>query len=215
MSFELRPVGDYRPPRYPAAEKPGAPLITNGSRVNPILPLALFAITPMSVNARESAPTVMTDAAPRASAPEPTRIALPLAQVRGLIALLQQQQAPPQGEPSPINAFLSEAETSQLLQAFLLDLGYDVKPIALRRDGVELKLLVGAPAIGVALLDLQPTAAVEELALLKARGEMKVLMLSHDSIQYEAYPGSSSGRLPTREGVVRRLKDELERFLNR
>ncbi len=213
--FELRPVGDYQPPQYPGAEKPGdapkAPMIAN--RLSKLAPLALFAITTMPARASAQPPAItMSPSEPHTSTPSASQISPD--SVVALVALVQQQQPPPPpGKPAPARGALTEADVASIVQQFLAERGLTVKPAQIVRDGVNLRLVAADATIAVAVTENQAAGALEELALLKARGEMRTLILDRQDFMYEYYEGSTGGDVPSRDAVVRRLKNELERLL--
>ena len=56
-------------------------------------------------------------------------------------------------------------------------------------------------------------AGLDEIALLKARGEARVLVVDARNFEYDG-DGYFANRLPTKRGVAYSLLAELERFLN-
>ncbi len=212
--FNVRPVNGYRAPRYPAApavgESPQPPFIAN--RLSKLAPLALI-LAPMTASASPATPVVTVDAPPRESGPS-IPAAIPQAAIDALVAIAD-QDAPPvmQGKIAAPSRCFSEAEVAAAVKDVLADLGIKTEAATITRDGVKMKLAALRGDSAVAVTELLSKPAQEELALLRARGEMKVLMLTARELEYETYAGGTGGRLPTREIVLRRLRAELESFL--
>jgi hypothetical protein len=111
----------------------------------------------------------------------------------------------------PRAAFLTEAEAHALLVAFLARNGIAYqKNVRVRRAGVEFDADALTPrgTVEIQAADLAEDE-VAELEVLKARGELRLLLLNLRDTEYR--PGG--GPLPDKRGAVRKLLAELERFI--
>jgi hypothetical protein len=129
-----------------------------------------------------------------------------------------------------VSAFLTEAEARKVLEAFLKKNGLAPKPLLVSRPGVDFEADASADGLAIEIRgaadegchsynfklaegDLTEEEA-DELRLLAARGEARVLLLDGRAYEYDKY-GDYAGRLPDKRAAVRRLLADLERFLER
>ncbi len=134
-----------------------------------------------------------------------------------------------EGDRAAISAVLTEAEARSILNAFLKKNGFEPKVVTLAPGGhpIEVDALDRARGVGVAFLpgkppfgDNQepvgprPKEAIDELLLLRARGESRVLILDGGDFEYDP-EGDFDGRLPTKKAAIQRLLAALEEFLRR
>ena len=211
--FEVRPVGRYRAPAYPAAPEvgaaPQAPMIAN--KLSKLAPLALI-LAPMTARASASTPVVMVDAPPRDAKP-PVAVDVPQTAVDALIGIAAQDTPPVlEGKVAARSRTFTEAEIAAAVKDVLTDLGIKADGAMISRDGVKMRVAAIRGESVVAVVEALTKPAQEELMILRARGEMKVLLLTAGDLEYEIHPGSSSGRVPTRDVIVRRLRAQLESF---
>jgi hypothetical protein len=214
--FELRPRRDYEPPAYPGPVPPPRPMLSNPSR--PWAALALVALPSLAVGG--SAPPAAAQEE-RASAPEPARepkakapvLRLAKAEIEAIVAEVKAPVAAPiQGEPALPTAYLTEAEARDVIERFLKKNGIEVERDALvRRAGVECRGLRAGPGIVKVLGGDLTAEEADELRLLNAKGELRVLLL--DGAEFEYSTSQGYRHRPTREGVLNRLQEQLERFV--
>jgi hypothetical protein len=150
---------------------------------------------------------------PQAAA-EAKLVVVTMAEAGGVLEALQEAKVPPppQGDPAPPRSFLTEGEARVVLEEYLKSRGLEAKAVDVR--GVRLAAYDAASRTGVAVCEEQPAGALDEVALLRARGEMKVLVLHRADWEYDKY-GDFGGSVPNRAAVVERLRAELERFLEK
>ena len=196
-----------REPRYPAAGPDGKvappPMISN--RTMALAPLVLIAATPAwSGDAPGRPEIVAVEPSPQERKKAVER--LTESEVEGLVGSLTESAARLEevdGFAAPRLNTLTELEVKALLAGFLKKNGFDVA--AGKLAGVEFDAVDAKRRVGVKVLD--PKAALDEIAVLKARGEARLLVLDAST------PYGFSG-LPTKRGAVHALLAELERFLN-
>jgi hypothetical protein len=128
MSFEVRPVRDYRMPAYPAAAEPGAepkaPMVAN--RASSLAPLAMIAfsaaVATPSATARAAVVTQDEKATPE-SRPKVQRLSdTEVEALFGKLAPEAEKVGPAVAggiSPMPRAVFLTETEARKLLEAFL------------------------------------------------------------------------------------------------
>ena len=215
--FELRPEHAYAAPRYPASEAPGeapkAPMI--GNRLSALAPAAILVVAAGGMRpVRSHGADVQTvEARPQAHV-EAKLVVVTEAEASGVLEALQDAKVPmpPQGDPAPPSSFLTEGEARTVLEEFLKTRGMEGRAVDVR--GLRLTAYDAATRTGVAVSEEQPAGALDEAALLRARGEMKVLVLHRSDWEYDKY-GAFGGSIPRQATVVERLRAELERFLER
>ena len=108
------------------------------------------------------------------------------------------------------SAFLSEIEAKGLLAAFLKKNGFAAA--AGKLGDIEMDAVDPARRVGIKIAK-EGTTDLDEIALLKARGEARVLVLDARNFEYDGQ-GFFADRLPTKRGAAYALLAELERFLN-
>lgn len=223
-------------PAYPAAPAPGeppkAPMIAN--RLSRWAPWALLAMGGTALAVRMPRPATAATVERSSASNRDDHRSTPAAWISDLAdsivgAIQGAPPPPPQGEPAaPPIAFLTEAETREILARVLREHGVEAKPVQVRRAGLDFEAdaLDAGRGVGVEVLgaaercefEFRPAESdlsaqeIEELALLRARGELRMLVLDGRAYEYDKH-GAYGGRLPTRERVVERLTAELERFL--
>jgi hypothetical protein len=234
--FRLRPRRDYAAPSYPSPAAPAgrAPMIANALR--PFAPLAFLLVgaSALPSHASRALTTLSPSHAPTLSQSSDRRVQrLSETEIESIVADLK-AEAPLQGfavkgDVVAVYAFLTEAEAKALLVAFLKKNGLDVKPLRLQRGGVDFEADAVDPAKRVAVEYVGPKeectyeqftpaetdlddAEREELELLRARGEARVLVLDGRSYQFDKY-GDWGGGMLTKRQVARKLLADLERFL--
>jgi hypothetical protein len=238
--FRLRPRRGYATPAYPSPERAPekAPLLSNAAR--PFLPLTFLLVGAGDLRSHDShdshaiTTTSRSHALTLPQSSEGRVQRLSETEIDGLLGGLRdgQDDGPRiavMGKRAAISGFLTEAEARSVLAAFLRKNGLEAKPATVRRDGVDFEAdaLDGAKGIGVEIRgakgdctnynfqhdesDLSDDEAAE-LELLRAKGELRVLVLDGRAYEYDKF-GDYRGRLPDKKGIVRRLLADLERFL--
>ena len=219
--FEVRPARDIATPNYPCfahggGASQGEPAAMAGSRPPMIsnrglgfAPLVLFAAVPaFSMAAPKKAEVVACEPRQEAAA-RPAIARLTEKEIEGLVGDLNAMQQPPmmmEGLRKAVTGALTEQEARSLLAAFLKKNGIEAAP--LMRDGAQAGLYDPAKRVGVAW----PGPAADDLALMRARGEARILVVDGIAERYDV-EGVYGGRLPTKRGVVHALLAEVERFL--
>jgi hypothetical protein len=217
--FELKPVHGVKLPGYPAAERPGGePKALISNRAAGFLPIALVALAPVAGAATRGPDPVVVQEAARGRAQESAKPALQRlseAEVTDLIGaaadVREFRGMEIRGKVAVRSSFLTEQEAKGLLAAFLKKNGFDAA--AGRVGGVALDSVDATRRVGVKLVRDGGIADLDEIALLKARGEARVLVLDSRNFEYDDQ-GYFANRLPTKRGAAYALLAELERFLN-
>ncbi len=213
--FEVRRVGGYRAPKYPAAATPGESpkprFIANG--LSKFAPLALAAIVPMAHGRELLRDPITMQETPAKQPPVRAEIQrLDPVEIRALIGELKEAArggAMMQGFAVSPSAVLTEQEARTLLTAFFKKNGRATTTV--NRCGIRIDV---AGETGVAFLPAgteRKASAIEELALLNASGEARVLMIDGNDFTYD--PESDGGSLPSKSAVVQRLLAALEELL--
>jgi hypothetical protein len=215
--LEVKPVSGTVAPRYPARAEPGGetvrpPMISNG--ISRFAPLVLFAIAP-GVAAGGARRDRQESAESSKSAAKPVEVKrLTDRDVAGLLGELEEKQkreGPVMlGSPAvPTCPTLTEAEVRELLETFFRKNGVATRrDVKAERDGVVIKAAVEAGGALFRLRDETLTEAEsDEIAMLKARGEARVLIADPS----ESTTGWTN--LPTRRQIAEKLLAELERFM--
>ncbi len=256
MTFELRPVSDYRVPRYPAAALPQGepklpgPMISNRGSAAPLRSAALGRVVGLAAWTLAAVAPLTALATPGGVAPGPSEAAplagqdgpaktqaapvelnrLTDAEIEGLVGEFKQgrQRAMAvKGEMAMYTAVLTEQEARSILNAFLKKNGFEPKCVNVAPGGetIEVDAWDAARGVGIAFLPgkpqfgdnqekvgARPDKAIEELALLRARGEARVLVL--DGTDYEYDPeGYMAGTLPSKKAAIQRLLAAVEGFI--
>lgn len=234
--FRVTPARTVATPGYPcsahqrgasqgsAGSVPVAPLIAN--RVSRLAPLVLIAAAPALSSASPKKPGIVAcEGRQDAVAPRPAIQRLSESEIEGLVGELkaaQQRVIAMKGEAVAAVGVLTEKEATSLLTAFLKKNGFDAQP--LRREGLEPGVWDPAKRAGFTWLKIgdpyneEPQAgaaaltSMDDLALLRARGEARVLVMEDVRTRYDI-DGAYGGRIPTKRGVVHALLAEVERFL--
>ena len=236
--FEVRPVGDYRAPRYPASDEaqgdPKPPMISNRRPV--LAAWTLAAIAPLAAFPGRATPK-SSEISLRQGQESPTKPPVESAiqrltdtELESLVADLKagtERATAVDGDRAAISAVLTEAEARVILTAFLKKNGYEPKRLTIAPGGhsIEVDALDAARGVGVAFLPgkqryggnrenagPRPTEAIDELMLLRARGEARVLVLDGSDFEYDS-DGNWAGVLPTKKAAVQRMLAALENFL--
>jgi hypothetical protein len=195
---------------------PDPPPISNASLA--LVPLTLMASIP-GWSAAPS-PKAVATAGDRQER-EPSAARRPLerltdAEVIGLIGAANEEKpmrGPAiRGAVAVVSSYLTEMEVRGLLAAFLKKNGYDAA--AGKLGEMDLDAVDGEKRIGVTVVRAGGAAVdADEIAMLKARGEARVLVLGVRDFEYDGR-GYFAGRLPTKSGAAHALLAELERFLD-
>ena len=208
--FALRPVRGGHAPKYPSSEAPGGePGAMIANRAAGFLPLALVALAPMAGAAAPARPAaVVQDAKPakaQEATPAPALQRLSEAEVTNLIGSVAEERPARgmeiRGKVAVRSAFLTEQEAKGLLTAFLKKNGFD--SAAGKVSGVELDAVDATKRFGVKVVRDGAADGLDEIALLKARGEARVLVVDARNFEYDG-DGYFANRLPTkrRTGAV-------------
>jgi hypothetical protein len=176
------------------------------NRAVAIAPLILIAVTPAwSGDLPRRAEIVACEPRGAQEKPRPMQ-RLSEAEVERLVGSLEEsakQREEIAGFVASRVSTLTEADVKALLAGFLKKNGYEVA--AGKLDGVAFDAVDVTRRLGVKVL--APGAALDDIAILKARGEARLLVL-------DASMPQAHSRIPTKRGAVHALLAELERFLN-
>ena len=225
----MKPACDVAAPSYPSASEPGAeprpPMISN--RGLKMAPFVLIAAAPALTSATpKKAEVVACESRQDAVTARPAIQRLSESEIEGLVGDLkaaQQRVMAVKGEAVAAIGVLTEKEARSLLAAFLRKNGFETEP--LKRDGLEVGVWDPAKRVGVTWLsagdpyDEEPKpggaalTSIDELALMRARGEARVMVMENVRTRYDI-DGAYAGRIPTQRGVVHALLAEVERFLD-
>ena len=195
--FEVRRVGGYDAPHYPNSVPDEAKPPMIGAKASALAPLAFIAIAPLTIGATGSpAPTTAQEPSSRSPREAKPIERLPTEEVEKLVSGLVEVQERGGamelgGKPMPIESRMGEAEVRALLDAFLKKNGFAAEAVRVVTELSEEERDV--------------------LALRRARGEARVMMVETAQLEYSRVAGA--GRLPTKKAVIFELMGKLEGFL--
>jgi hypothetical protein len=231
--FNVRRVGEYGAPKYPngVPEEAKAPMI--GAKASALAPLAFIAIAPLyaeetqrsteetqknaektqrnAEEAQKSAEETLLRAdgwrsggqARENSGKAQSKESKPIERltteeveklVGGLVEVRERGGAMELGgKPMPIESRMSEAEVRVVLEAFL------------KKNGLA--------AESVRVVTELSEEERDVLALRRARGEARVMMVETSQLEYSRAPGA--GGLPSKKAVIFELMGRLEEFVAR
>ncbi len=219
---------------------PAAPLRSAAlGRVGGIAAWTLAAIAPLAAFAspRSVAPiageAVLVSVQETPSKPQAAPIdvrRLTDSEIEGLVSDMKganQRAMAVRGKMAYHTAVLTEAEARSILGAFLKKNGFEPKCVSLAPNGetIEVDAWDAARGVGVAFLpgrpqfgdnggplEARPVKAMDELALLRARGEAQVLILDGTDFEYDP-EGHLGDRLPSKKAAIQRLLAAVEGFI--
>ena len=216
--LKFRRQTDAPAPRYPAADADGKvsppPMISNASLA--LAPLVLIAAVPAWSSVPVERPKAVACDRGQDPQPSPTSVErLTETEVSGLIddVVLEKPMRGPmmRGAVAVQSAYLTETEAKALLAAFLKKNGFAAA--AGKLGDIEMDAADTTKRVGVKVVRDAGDGLLDEVALLKARGEARVLVVNSRSLEYDR-EGHFAGRLPTKRGAAYALLAELERLLN-
>jgi hypothetical protein len=169
-------------------------------------PLVLLAVAPAWSGESTRRVEAVECESRRGQEPKKALQRLSEAEVEGLVGSLEEAakvREEVDGFAAPRANTLTEFDVKALLAGFLKKNGYEAA--AGKLDGVAFDAVDATRRLGVKVLS--PEAAFNDIAMIKARGEARLLVL-------DATTPYGFGGMPTKRGAVHALLAELERFLN-